>query len=271
VRDEPPRLGLVRELGARLGQALIRLDRLILHVDVGTRSLADVKRSIQAYWSTFNDRPEQWSSGLLDWERRLLDRSVRSGDRLLLIGCGSGRELRAMLERGCAVVGVEPSIETLEIARREAGAAAAAVDFLHGFVEDLTLPGDFDVCWFSYFSYSYIPDRRRRVVLLAQLADHLRSGGRIVVTCHCQAQRSGARAVAVGRLAGRVWRNDWEMADGDEIVRAQPDFRVFHYQHVFTPAELAAESTAAGLVVSESHLPEAVVLQRIAAASATSR
>jgi SAM-dependent methyltransferase len=264
VHDEPPRLGLVRELGARLGQALIRLDRLILHIDVGTRSLADVKRSIQAYWSTFNDRPEQWSSGLLDWERRLLDRSVRPGDRLLLIGCGSGRELGALIARECAVVGVEPSIKTLTIARREMAATAvtgAPVELFHGFAEDLDLPGDFDVCWFSYFSYSYIPDRRRRVALLARLAGELRPGGRIVVTCHCQAQPSRSRAVALGRLAGRVWRTDWEMADGDEIVRAQPAFRVFHYQHVFTPAELAAESAAAGLAISESYFPEAVVLQ----------
>ncbi len=267
MRDEPPRLGLVRELGARLGQALIRLDRLILHVDVGTRSLADVKRSLQAYWSTFNDRPEQWGTGLLDWEGRLLDRSVRSGDRLLLIGCGSGRELGAFIDRGCTVVGVEPSIETLAIARREMAAAGARVELLHGFAEDLVLPGEFDVCWFSYFSYSYIPDRRRRVALLARLAGNLRPRGRIVVTCHCQTQPSRSRAVALGRLAGRVWRTDWQMADGDELVRAQPAFRVFHYQHVFTPEELATESAAAGLIISERHLPEAVVLQRASSAS----
>lgn len=258
---DEPRLGFVREAGARLGQIFIRLDRLILHVDVATRSLEDVRRSIQSYWSTFNDRPDQWNSGLLEWERPLLEHVVRPGDRVLLIGCGSGRELRAFRERGCSLVGVEPARRTLEIARQEFG-EGDAVAFVEGFVEDAALPGDFDVCWFSYFSYSYIPDRRRRVALLGRLALHLRPAGRIVVTCHCQARPRQSRAVQIGRFAGKAWSADWELADGDELVRAQPAFRLFHYQHVFDPAELMDESAAAGLVVVERHLPEAVVLQR---------
>ena len=258
---DDPRLGVVREAGARLGQIFIKLDRLILHVDVATRSLEDVRHSIRAYWSTFNNRPEQWNSGLLDWEHRLLEHVVKPGDRVLLIGCGSGRELRAFRERGSSVVGVEPAGRTLEIARKEFG-GGETVAFLEGFVEDVTLPGDFDVCWFSYFSYSYVPDRRRRVALLGRLAAHLRPRGRIVVTCHCQARPSRSRAVSIGRLAGRVWRADWELMDGDELVRAQPAFRVFHYQHVFAPDELIDETAAAGLVIVQRHLPEAVVLQR---------
>lgn len=260
MRDEP-RLGLVRELGARIGQTLVRLDRLILHVDVATRSLDDVRRSIRAYWSTFNDRPEQWQSGLLDWEMKLLDHTVHPHERVLLIGCGSGRELRAFLERGCCVVGVEPADETLEISRREFG-RSDAVTLLPGFVEDVDLSGEFDVCWFSYFCYSYIPDRRRRVALLDRLARHLRPRGRITVTCHCQIQPPRSRAVAIGRAAGRLWRNDWELSDGDELVRAQPAFRLFHYQHMFTPAELTAEASAAGFHVAASYPPEAVVLKR---------
>jgi SAM-dependent methyltransferase len=261
VRDEPPRLGPIREFGARLGQTFIKLDRVILHLDVATRSLADVKRSIQSYWSTFNDRPEQWSSGLLDWEQRLLAAAVRPGDRLLLIGCGSGRELRPMLDRGCTIVGVEPSASTIEIARREWIQAATRIEFLQGFIEDLVLAGDFDVCWFSYFSYSYVPDRQRRVALLRKLAGHLRPGGRIVVTAHCQPRRPRSRAVTLGRFAGRLRRTDWALADGDEIVRAQPAFRVFHYQHVFTPEELDAESNDAGFTVSDRCcLPEAVII-----------
>lgn len=261
MRDEP-RLGILRDLGARLGQTFLKADRLILHVDVATRPLEDVKRSIQAYWSTFNDRPDQWNGGLLEWERRLLDHAVRPGSRLLLIGCGSGRELRAIVERGCHVVGVEPAERTLEIARTEFRTAGDAVRLLHGFVEDVDLPGDFDVCWFSYFSYSYIPDSRRRIALLNRLARHLRPDGRIIVTCHCQSRTSRSRAVAIGRLAGRVWRTDWVLSDGDELARAQPAFRVFHYQHVFTPMHLTEEAAAAGLAVAEWHLPEAAILQR---------
>jgi SAM-dependent methyltransferase len=261
VPGDIPRLGMLRELGARLGHALVKVDRVLLHVDVATRPLAEVKHAIRAYWSTFNDHPDQWRAGLMGWEQRLLHRWVRPGDRLLLIGCGSGRELHAMLEHGCEVVGVEPSGETLDIARAALGRAGRSALLVQGFVEDVDLPGIFDVCWFSYFSYSYIPDRRRREALLRRLSEHLGPGGRVVLTCLSQSSPPRSRALAIGRAAGRIARSDWEMAPGDELLRGAPAYRVFHYQHVFSPAEVAREAEAGGLEVAAAHPPEAFVLQ----------
>jgi SAM-dependent methyltransferase len=257
---DPFRLGLLRELSARLGQALLAADRLLLHVDVATRRLGDVQAAIRAYWSSFSADPDQPPSGLMVWEQSVLADWVHPGDRLLLIGCGSGRELHALVQRGCDVVGVEPAEETLSLARRVAAALDRPIELVHGFVEDVALPGDFDVCWFSYFAYSYIPDRSRRVALLRRLASHLHGGGRIVVTCLTQPHAPRSRAVALGRFINRLVGNDWQLAAGDVLIRAQPMYRLFLYEHVFTIGELERECAEAGLKMAAAFPPQAFVL-----------
>jgi SAM-dependent methyltransferase len=221
-----------------------------------------VRDAIATYWSTFDVDMDRRSDGLMPWEQSVLADWVRRGDRVLLIGCGSGRELCAFVRHGCSVVGVEPSAEALDVARTRLS-CGGDVTLIHAFVEDLDVPGDFDVCWFSYFSYSYIPDRRRRVALLAALSRRLRAGGRIVVTCVSRPDPPHSRAVRLGQAAGRAFRSDWQMAQGDMFLRDSPSFRRFHYQHVFTPGEIVAEAQEAALAVSASHPPEAFVLQRV--------
>ena len=247
-------------MSARVGRVLLAMDRVLLHIDVATRPLADVQAAIRAYWSTFCADPNQPVTGLMVWEQLVVGRWVRPGDRLLLIGCGSGRELHALIKRGCEIVGVEPAEETLELARRVAAGFDRPITLLHGFAEDLELPGDFDVCWFSYFAYSYIPDRRRRIALLRKLSGLLRSDGRIVITCLTAATPPQSRAVAIGRFFQRLRRSDWELAEGDMVVRAEPSFRVFHYQHIFTAAELEEECAQAGLRMAAEFPSEAFVL-----------
>ena len=257
--SDVPRLGVVREIAARVGHACVTADRLLLHLDVATRPLADVKAAIGAYWSTFRADPSLTAGGLMVWEQLVLGRVVWPGDRVLLIGCGSGREVLAFSQRGCEVVGVEPSGETLAIARASSAQTGQSVTLLHGFAEDVDLPGTFDVCWFSYFAYSYIPDRRRRVALLKRLAAQLRPRGRIVVTCLSDAAPPRSRVVRIGQWVGRLARNDWQMAEGDVFVRAEPTIRLFHYQHVFSVDELAGELADGGLTLDARFPPEAFV------------
>jgi SAM-dependent methyltransferase len=246
-------------LSARVGIALTKIDRVLLHVDVATRPLADVKRALTVYWEDFNRFPDQWTSGFMPWEAALFDRWVRPDDRLLLIGCGSGRDLAAMIPRVAEIVAVEPASESLEIARRSIRSNGRPLTLLHGFVEDVELNGTFDVCWFSYFSYSYIPDCPRRVSILRRLAARLRPGGRIVLTCVCQPRPPRSRAFRIGQFASRLVRNDWQLAAGDELLRGQ-SAQTFHFQHVFSPEELESEVAGAGLRVIGSHFPEALVV-----------
>src|SRR5262249_14659800 len=110
---EAPRLSALRSLAGGVGYACALVDRTLLHLDVATRPIADVKAAIRAYWSTFSARPDEQVHALMAWERTLLERWVRPGDRVLLIGCGSGREIASLLDRCGELVGVEPAEETL--------------------------------------------------------------------------------------------------------------------------------------------------------------
>src|SRR6266542_1612341 len=75
----------------------------------GTVTRADLRAGIARDWEGFNALPEEAFGGLLPWERALLDRVIRPGGRVLVIGSGTGREVIALAERGQEVIGIDPS------------------------------------------------------------------------------------------------------------------------------------------------------------------
>ncbi len=73
--------------------------------------------------------------------------------RILDVGCGGGRDLKAFRQRGFDPVGIDPSPALVEIARRYSGAEA-----LVGKVEDLQLSDAFDGVW-ACASLLHLPRR----------------------------------------------------------------------------------------------------------------
>lgn len=103
-------------------------------------------------------------------------RPVRESDRVLEIGCGEGGVLRAFLERGCEVVGVDLDPAKIEAAREhlhddeEAGRAAFAARDIYEVADDL---GRFDLIVLKD-AIEHIPDQGR---LLGRLRSMLADGG----------------------------------------------------------------------------------------------
>jgi len=62
------------------------------------------------------------------------------GRRILDVGTGTGRAAIALARRGALVTGVDASAEMLEVARRRAGEAGAAVSFVRGDAHRLDFP-----------------------------------------------------------------------------------------------------------------------------------
>jgi SAM-dependent methyltransferase len=79
-----------------------------------------VREVYESFWADAPDDPEPWA-----WERRraLLLGEARVGERVLDLGCGAGRFVRALADAGAEPVGVELAGAALERARRNAPGA----------------------------------------------------------------------------------------------------------------------------------------------------
>ncbi len=129
---------------------------------------------------------------------------------------------------------------------------------LEGFFEDVDLSGHFDVVIFSFYSYSYIPQSRRRIAALRKAAGSLTANGRILVS-YPPLQAPHQVLIALGRAAGAVCRTDWRLEPGDLITAHSGGFR--GYAHAFQSGELTKEGCAAGLrCVFRSDYPDPVAV-----------
>jgi SAM-dependent methyltransferase len=87
---------------------------------------------------------------------------------VLIVGCGTGRDVIALARRGHRVVGVDPAPRAMAIARAACVRHGLTVDLIHGFFEDVDIPGRFDVVMFSYLCYAYMPLSSLRTQALAK-------------------------------------------------------------------------------------------------------
>jgi 2-polyprenyl-3-methyl-5-hydroxy-6-metoxy-1,4-benzoquinol methylase len=131
-----------------------------------------VRSYYESFWADAPADPEPYA-----WERRLalLLAEARPGDRVLDLGCGAGRFLRALGEAGAEPVGVEIAEAALERAR----ANAPSVDLR--LLEDGTIPaahGEFDLVWCSEV-LEHIPDVGEALFEIRRV---LKPGGRLLAT-----------------------------------------------------------------------------------------
>ncbi len=209
--------------------------------------------------------------GLMDWERDIVERFIAPDARVLIVGAGSGRDVIPLVERGCEVTGVDPASKALNVARRALRDRQLTATLIDGYFEDVDLTGPFDVVVFSYFSYSYIPQSRRRVHALRKAASLSTSGGRIVVS-YPRLPPPHPALIRIGRATAALFRRDWRLEPGDHISVHGGALRGF--AHSFAEGEIERETAAAGLeIVSHVRHPDPVAVLRApftAPAAATS-
>lgn len=228
----------------RCGRLLESASRLCLYTSAALTPLAGMREGVRATWNDFNAEAHDIRGGLASWESTVADQYVKPGDRILLVGCGSGRDMVAFLERGCVVTGIDPAERAVTRARdylnKHGGNAALECGFFEDWKRDLV----FDVVWFSWFTYGYVPDSKRRIQMLKQAARNVSRDGCAVISYPTDPPRS--RAAALARFAQRLSRSDWALEEGDVIGRVQGT-GLLTYEHRFTRAEIEQETRAAGL------------------------
>ena len=172
----------------------------------------------ESFWEDAPADPEPWA-----WERRraLLLGEARHGERVLDLGCGSGRFVAALRGAGADPVGVEIAEAALERAR----AVAPGAD-LRLLEADGSLPlehGSVDLVWCSEV-LEHVADG---MGLLHEVRRVLRPGGRLLVTVPFHGR---VKAVAIALL-----RFDAHFDPQGQHLR------------FYTRASLAATLRAAGL------------------------
>jgi SAM-dependent methyltransferase len=230
-----------------LGRAADRAARLLHYLGAGTLSLADLQDGIRRGWQDHYGREADVPAGLMPWEEELVARFVPSGADVLLIGCGSGRDVVALGARGCRVIGIDPSARALRTARQAVQERGVTAEFVEGFFEDVPLEGRFDAIIFSYYCYAFIPASRRRIAALRKAAALLKPGGHVIVSHSHNARRPLAILVWSARLMGALCQTDWRLEPGDLVWDSRGAARSYSYRHVFEAGEVEREASAASL------------------------
>jgi SAM-dependent methyltransferase len=232
-----------------LGRTGERAAQVFFHAAAGATRLDDLRNAIQREWDAGAaiDWERYTATGLAAWEDAFYSRHLHPGERVLVVGCGTGRELVALIERGFRAEGVDVAPECARLARQALADRGLAGQVHTAAIEELSLPGDFDAIVFAALVYSLIPQASRRVAVLRRVARHLRPGGRILVTYLLPAGPP-ARPVLIelARAVAALTRSDWRPEHGDVLIPAGR--RMFTYfEHRFAPAEAEREVESAGL------------------------
>jgi SAM-dependent methyltransferase len=229
------------EIGGRPGNAFLFVAAGLLRAD-------ELHLARQEEWSDHNASVPAVDFGLWGDEQRFYERFLRPSERVLLAGCGTGRDLIALSAMGYDVVGLDQSPAAVELARMHLARRGMSVPVRTGDVESAELDDNFDAVIFAGGCYSFVRDSQVRIAALRRIRAHLPPGGRVLLFYHPFTGQSRIGRWLV-RTSARLARADWSPEPGDVFSRYRSNSRAVRYRHDFEPAELAAECAAAGLRV----------------------
>ena len=232
------------------GRALERAATLWFYAAGGALRLADLRDAIQREWEDagVSNSDDYIASGLMSWERDFYPRFLKPGDRVLVIGCGTGRDLMALLKLGYKAEGLDVAPQCTAIAGQLLQKRGFEASIYTSAIETFDLPGHFDAFIFSWFCYSYIPQSETRIRVLRKLGDHLNADGRILVSYNPGKMAPRRLPIRLTQLVARLCRSDWRPEYGDHLsIQGR---HTLHYEHQFTREKLEAETRAAGLSVA---------------------
>ncbi len=238
----------------RLGETAHRAARLADYLAIGTRRVSDMREDSLGTWQAFYDRHRSHDAQLLAWETDFVERFIRPGDDVLLIGCGSGRDLLPLAARDCRVTGIDPVRSSLHIASAMLAERGLTASLIEGFFEEVSIGGAFDAVIFSYYCYSAILESRTRIAMLRKAAAMLKTGGHIVLSASSNTPRAHGALIRAARVSGLLCRSDWRLEPGDLVWNNRAGRPSYSYAHAFAPGEVEQEVRCAGLALAYQQL-----------------
>jgi SAM-dependent methyltransferase len=228
-------------------RTLDRAGRATMSVAAGVLRVEDLQGAIARTWDNFGRSDTLILSGLMPWERALYERFLEPDDHILIVGCGTGRDVIALLELGYRVEGLDLSADAVALGRRALERQGLSAELHVGAVESVPLPGRFDAFVFSWFCYGYIPQAATRIEVLRTLKAHAKPGGRVFVFYNPAERPPRALPIGLARFVARLTRSDWRPERGDVVGAVAGTRRAVHFEHQFWEGEIEAEARAAGL------------------------
>ena len=243
----PLRAPLYRALLAS-AQGLYKAGNGCLFLAAGLLRRDELQAASVDQYRRFNVSAIDVDAGLSPAEQYFYGRFVRPNSRVLLAGCGTGRDLIGLQLLGHDVTGLEPVAEVVELARQHLNRRGIAASVELGLIERSDLRDRYDAVIFSNGCYSLLQSSAMRVDTLRRIAGHLAPGGRVIVSYH-----PGRPQSRLGRwmtwAAARLAASDWIPEKGDTFSRDLYVAGLIRYHHAFAPGEFARECEAAGLTV----------------------
>lgn len=185
-------------------------------------------------------------------EIRTFAEKVKNGDRVLDLGCGNGRLLEALKDKGIDYLGVDSSSALVSLAQKN----HPAQKFIVGDI--LTLDGlketpdnyyDFIFC---LAVLQHIPSRELRIAALKDMAVKLKDSGEIIISnWNLWANRKHRLKLVKNYFLKIIGRYEFEAND---LVfpwkNSRGEEKTDRYYHAFTAGELKNLAHAANLEIS---------------------
>jgi SAM-dependent methyltransferase len=196
----------------------------------------ELQTALRIQFSNFSASADEVDEGLNPFEHRVYTQWLRPSGRVLLVGCGAGRDVIALHRLGYDVTGLEQSTDAAENARRHLVRVGLTAPVLAGSIERADLEHQYDAIVFASSCYSNMRGSALRISTLARLKSHMSPGGCLIISYIGSSASPSRPGVALMRLSARLASSDWRPEPGDTFVR--PFWAdVLYFTHVFRPGD----------------------------------
>jgi SAM-dependent methyltransferase len=203
-----------------------------------------------SYWDDLEELQSEGHthSGLMKWESDVYERFLPPTGTIGLIGCGTGRDLFPLVERGYTVDAIDGSAKCIEQAHANLEDRGLAASLYCADISSFQFPRDlYDAFIISWFLYSYFPGQARRVAILAGLKRKLSAQGKIILSLPKSALISKTPSQRVSDWMARMTRNPTPPGELDYYLIRNMGGGALMWMREFDRQQITDEAARAGL------------------------
>jgi 2-polyprenyl-3-methyl-5-hydroxy-6-metoxy-1,4-benzoquinol methylase len=187
-------------------------------------------------------------AGLEPWEDRIYSSVLQRPCRVLIVGCGGGREVLALCARGHSVTGIDQVPSLIDAARQHLTRRGMTAVLIAEPAETVSLPDTYDVVIFSACVYGYLQGAASRVETLAHLKAHMARRGQLIVS-YTPGRGASPTTLWLMRAAGWITGSDWTPDPEDTFAPGPRRDRLPFYERRMSSEAVRGELAQAGFDV----------------------